>query len=222
MRTVEKSGGTPSPASPLHYTPGRDVDPPRFFPPSNCYRRGLYRLAALGAISCFRLVSMEALQNENTNTVVVKFCCSRAIGLVSYCLPDIGGKLTAYCMAVWSTVSPAETNLVCIHWKLCPCIRTLRSTNASRLVVPPVKLSTVGSRAFAVAAPHIWNTLPTDVVAASSLSTFRRLLKRFLFKLQYPDIIYWHHPTGYDTRCYFNVRLKADMSQLNLPHGNNN
>ena len=53
-----------------------------------------------------------------------------------------------------------------------------------------------GSRAFAVAAPHIWNTLPTDVVAASSLSTFRRLLKRFLFKRPYPDIIYWHHPAS--------------------------
>jgi len=26
----------------------------------------------------------------------------------------------------------------------------------------------------------------------------------------------------YDTRCYFNVRSEADMSQLNLPHGNNN
>ena len=26
----------------------------------------------------------------------------------------------------------------------------------------------------------------------------------------------------YDSRCYFNVRSKADMSQLNLPHGNNN
>jgi len=24
----------------------------------------------------------------------------------------------------------------------------------------------------------------------------------------------------YDTRCYFNVRSKADISQLNLPHGN--
>jgi len=23
-------------------------------------------------------------------------------------------------------------------------------------------------------------------------------------------------------KCYFNVRSKADMSQLNLPHGNNN
>jgi len=70
--------------------------------------------------------------------------------------------------------------------------RTLRSTNADRLVVPPVKLSTVGSRAFAVAAPRIWNTStpPTDVFAANSLPTFRRLLKRFLFKQSYLDIIY--------------------------------
>jgi len=26
----------------------------------------------------------------------------------------------------------------------------------------------------------------------------------------------------YDTRCYFNLRSKADMSQFNLPHGTNN
>ena len=26
----------------------------------------------------------------------------------------------------------------------------------------------------------------------------------------------------YDTRCYFNVQSKADMSHLNLPHGTNN
>jgi len=26
----------------------------------------------------------------------------------------------------------------------------------------------------------------------------------------------------YDTRCYFNVRSKADTSQLNLPYGNDN
>jgi len=59
--------------------------------------------------------------------------------------------------------------------------RTLRSTNANRILVPPVKLLTVGSRAFAVAAPHIWNTLPADIVAANSLSTFRRLLYRTFF-----------------------------------------
>ena len=26
----------------------------------------------------------------------------------------------------------------------------------------------------------------------------------------------------YDTRCYFNVCSKADMSRLNLPHGDDN
>ena len=33
-----------------------------------------------------------------------------------------------------------------------------------------------------------------------------------------------HKPGGrlYDTRCYFNVRSKANMSQLNLPHGTDN
>jgi len=29
-------------------------------------------------------------------------------------------------------------------------------------------------------------------------------------------------PIRYDTRCYFNVRSKADMSRLNLPHGDDN
>jgi len=28
--------------------------------------------------------------------------------------------------------------------------------------------------------------------------------------------------TRYDTRCYFNVRSKADMNRLNLPHGDDN
>jgi len=27
------------------------------------------------------------------------------------------------------------------------------------------------------------------------------------------------HLVRYDTKCYFNVRSKADISQLNLPHG---
>jgi len=30
----------------------------------------------------------------------------------------------------------------------------------------------------------------------------------------------WRH--GYDKRCYFNVRSKADTSQLSLPQGTNN
>jgi len=55
--------------------------------------------------------------------------------------------------------------------------------------VPSVKLSTVGGRAFPVAGPAIWNSLPDSVISASSPSTFRQRLKIFLFEASFPDII---------------------------------
>jgi len=67
--------------------------------------------------------------------------------------------------------------------------RFLRSARTNRLLVPPVKLSTVGGRAFPVAGPTIWNSLPDNVISAPSLSTFRQRLKSFLFQASFPDII---------------------------------
>jgi len=37
-----------------------------------------------------------------------------------------------------------------------------------------------------------------------------------------PRAIKINDKIGYDTRCYFNERSIADMSQLNLPHGDDN
>jgi len=60
--------------------------------------------------------------------------------------------------------------------------RLLRSTNSNRLLVPSVKLSTIGSRAHVLAVPHIRNRLPTNVTSANnSLQIFRRLSKHFYF-----------------------------------------
>jgi len=42
---------------------------------------------------------------------------------------------------------------------------------SSRLVVRPVRLSTVANRAFPVVCPRIWYDLPADVTSAESLST---------------------------------------------------
>ena len=38
--------------------------------------------------------------------------------------------------------------------------RALRSASTNRLVVPPFKLSTIGSQTFKVAAARTWNNLP--------------------------------------------------------------
>ena len=67
--------------------------------------------------------------------------------------------------------------------------RSLRSAGSDRLVVPQVQLSTVGSRAFPVAAAKLWNSLPDNIISVDSLATFRRQLKHYLFQKSYPDII---------------------------------
>jgi hypothetical protein len=67
--------------------------------------------------------------------------------------------------------------------------RCLRSASSDRLVVPPYKLSTIGSRTFKVASAQIWNGLPEDVTSSPTLSSFRRRLKTYLFRLSYPDFV---------------------------------
>ena len=50
------------------------------------------------------------------------------------------------------------------------------------------KNTPVGSRAFSVAGPQVWNCLPPEVTPAPSLATFRTRLHTFLFTELCPDI----------------------------------
>jgi len=59
---------------------------------------------------------------------------------------------------------------------------SLRSSGKSLLVVPKVNCSTLGDRAFAHAAPVLWNSLPLTIRTSSSLAIFKKQLKTFLFK----------------------------------------
>ena len=60
--------------------------------------------------------------------------------------------------------------------------RRLRSAETGTLIVPPTRRVTLGDRAFPVAAARAWNSLPPSIRALSSLTTFRRELKTFLFQ----------------------------------------
>jgi len=63
----------------------------------------------------------------------------------------------------------------------------------------------------------ICSMIGTPAGAVAALLRWRRYT-RLTYLLTY--LTYFCH--SYDTRCYFNVRSKADISQLNLPHGTNN
>jgi len=59
--------------------------------------------------------------------------------------------------------------------------RRLRSVDSAMLVVPFTRRSTLGDRAFPLASACAWNSLPSSVRNAPSLTTFRRELKTVLF-----------------------------------------
>ena len=58
----------------------------------------------------------------------------------------------------------------------------LLPASTNRLHIPPVRLSTVGTRAFSVAGPSIWNNLPEDITSSGTLYTFCHRLKMHLFQ----------------------------------------
>ena len=62
--------------------------------------------------------------------------------------------------------------------------RNLRSSERSDLEIPLTELA-LASRAFSVAALRTWNSLPTDVTSAKSLTIFRKRLKTYLFNTAY-------------------------------------
>ena len=62
--------------------------------------------------------------------------------------------------------------------------RSLTSKRGTTLSIPRIKTIT-GERAFSSCAPSLWNNLPLSVRSATSVATFRRRLKTYLFHLAF-------------------------------------
>ena len=62
---------------------------------------------------------------------------------------------------------------------------TLRSDGQGLLYIPKTNCKTLGDRAFAHAAPQLWNYLPLDVRNCENISVFKKRLKTFLFNKAY-------------------------------------
>ena len=63
--------------------------------------------------------------------------------------------------------------------------RSLRSAEHHLLNVPKTRLVSAGDRAFAHAAPVLWNNLPISIRSANSITQFKSSLKTLLFNEAY-------------------------------------
>ncbi|KAK2173954.1 hypothetical protein NP493_841g00002 [Ridgeia piscesae] len=81
-----------------------------------------------------------------------------------------------------SSTQPAYLNSMLIKSRN---YRQLRSTSSNPLYIPRVKAK-AGTRAFSVAAPKVWNSLPVSVKSEGHIVSFHRRLKTYLFNAAYP------------------------------------
>jgi len=65
-------------------------------------------------------------------------------------------------------------------------LRRLWSGSQQRLIVPRTQLRIMGDHSFRVTTARAWNSLPTSVTTATSLASFIKQLKTFLFTKSFP------------------------------------
>ena len=65
--------------------------------------------------------------------------------------------------------------------------RTMRSSGGLLLDIPKTKTKTWGERAFSVAGPRLWNSLPLHLRSAESVDKFKADLKTHLFEIAFAD-----------------------------------
>ena len=92
-------------------------------------------------------------------------------------------KLSLLCHNFFSDSSPTHISaLLSVYTPA----RNLRTSSDHRILsVPRVPTKTFGERAFSLAAPKQWNSLPASLRNITSTTSFKKALKTYLFKLHY-------------------------------------
>ena len=78
-----------------------------------------------------------------------------------------------------NNLTPAYLSHLLIHYTSGR--RGLRSENAHLLFIPRTQRSSYGDRAFCVAGPRLWNSLPIHIKSSLSVNVFKKALKTHLF-----------------------------------------
>ena len=92
--------------------------------------------------------------------------------------------------------------------------RRLRSVDSPTLLVPSTRRSTLGDRAFPVAAARAWkwNSLPPQTRAASSILTYRRETKSHLFRQSFG----WRRSAGWHRFLLTDSALSLRQESCNI------
>src|SRR5664279_6506188 len=131
---------------------------------------------------------LQRVQNSLARVVLLLKICASASPLLQslhwlHIDARISFKIAVITYKVRSTNTPVYLSSILSENSLLSSM-VLRSASRPLLSVRCMRTEH-GRRAFHIAAPTVWNSLPTDIQLASSLNVFKKRLKMFLFAIAY-------------------------------------
>ena len=143
--------------------------------------------ALLYGLPKYLIQRLQAVQNCAARLVSCKPRYARATPILRelHWLPVESRIIFKFLLLVYKSLNnlaPAYINSLLKNYKPS---RNLRSVDQGLLTVPKSNQRTYGDRAFSVAAPKLWNSLPLDIRNSGSITLFKCKLKTFLFKKYY-------------------------------------
>ena len=88
--------------------------------------------------------------------------------------------------SVVGNVAPSYLNDMVTRVADLPGRACLRSASSGLFDIPRSRTG-YGNRAFSIAGPRMWNSLPSEILNISSRDTFKKHLKTFLFNKAFPS-----------------------------------
>ena len=128
------------------------------------------------------IAKLQRVQNCLARVVTRSPRFSRSVPLLKslHWLPVHYRIIFQICTIAYQAVSSTQPAYLNSMLTLARNSRQLRSTSSNPLYIHRVKMK-AGTRAFSVAAPTVWNSLPASVKSEGNIVSFRRRLKTYLF-----------------------------------------
>ena len=146
-----------------------------------------YCNSVLSSIADTHLPKLQRVQNRLAHVVTKSPPFTRSVALLHslHLLPVKFRVDFKICLLTYKTLS--EKQPVYLHSLLATSLpsRSLRSNKGITLSVPRVKTN-AEKRSFRSCAPSLWNSLSLSVHSSTSVFTFRKCLKTYLFDLAFP------------------------------------
>ena len=89
---------------------------------------------------------------------------------------------------IYKAINGAVPCYICDLLNYCTSRGTLRSSSQYPMAAPKARLKPCGERTFPLAAPGLWNSIPLGIRSSSSIDSFKRHLKTYLFEQDYNPV----------------------------------